>query len=778
MIVTRSWLNEWIDLGSDTTEALCKTFNAIGLEVDSVTEYRVPKKVIVGEVIECKKHPDADKLNVCKVDIGGSVRQIVCGASNVREGIKVSVATIGAKMPGGLVIKPVQLRGVDSEGMICSSTEIGLPKINEGIMILDESFGQLKLGDELCKNPYLNDDAIEIELTANRGDCLSIQGVARDLAAALNRNVHDSVIDHEKEGRIGIGRIAQMVHSDNLSCDLSYRAVDIESIALPGLVSLRLAMIEESFEGALDALLFYATYTTGVILRVYDRSCFRLSEDSKAVVEVKKDDVGFATVLCKEGVASVIGVIQEETSRISDIKASVFIEASYIAPDLVSKMVAENKRKSGPLFYRTSRGSEPYLDLGLSYLFELLQNCSDVSVYGGSMDLRQQYEARHVKVSAEMINAFIGTEIDKTTITNLLKKLGFAMENNKGGHFAVRVPRYRHDIVNQQDVVEEIVRLVGIDNIPAKPSVLKEASRLESDYQRYQKRRQYRYKAAYGGFFESVHFIFSERAKLESLCFTCTLKEKELLNPITATLDTLRPTLLLGLLEAASLNAKSGQRRIALFELGSVFDSDRNESVRMAFVYSGEDENAALVNAGRPAMMSFEKFCEKIATVIGDFELETLLPDNSMLHPYQSAQIVQNGVTIGRLFKLHPTLQEAYDLAPTYMCELDFERFDNLLKIAKPYSRYQASYRDLSIVVPDSLTYKDIASVIQKYQAPEVIRFYPVDRYKDASLGDNNSLSIRFVLQSLEKTLEEEDITSAMESIVAGLQSDLGVVLR
>ena len=155
MIVTRSWLNEWIDLKGITTEDLCKTLNSIGLEVDSLVSYDIPKKVVFGRVLECEKHPDADKLNICQVDIGSSVRQIVCGASNVRAGLDVVVATIGAQMTGGLTIKPVKLRGVDSEGMICSASEIGMPDFCPGIMELDSSIGTFNLGEEIYLNEWL-----------------------------------------------------------------------------------------------------------------------------------------------------------------------------------------------------------------------------------------------------------------------------------------------------------------------------------------------------------------------------------------------------------------------------------------------------------------------------------------------------------------------------------------------------------------------------------------------------------------------------------------------
>ena len=210
MIVTRSWLNEWIDLNGISTDDLCKTFNSIGLEVDRLKTYEIPHKIVFGKVVECEKHPDADKLNVCKVDIGSSIRQIVCGASNVRVGLDVVVATIGAKMPSGLVIKPVQLRGVDSEGMICSASEIGLEDCQDGILEVDSSIGKYTLGQEVSKNPILSDDLIEIELTANRGDCLSIRGVARDLSAAYDRPLVHNNYNEDEERRIGIGRILSL----------------------------------------------------------------------------------------------------------------------------------------------------------------------------------------------------------------------------------------------------------------------------------------------------------------------------------------------------------------------------------------------------------------------------------------------------------------------------------------------------------------------------------------------------------------------------------------
>jgi len=242
MIVTRSWLEEWIDLSEISTDEIAKIFNSIGLEVDRVHHYEMPKKVLFGKVLECEKHPDADKLNVCQVDIGEKTEQIVCGASNVRAGLTVAVATVGAVMPNNMKIKPVKLRGVESNGMICSALELGLEDCQDGILEIDDSIGKFYLGQEISKNPIFNDDLIEIELTANRGDCLSIRGVARDLSAALNREIknHDT---HDKDDKRGIGRILNLTHDKTLDVNLRYKALDIKTITTPLIVKLRLAQI-------------------------------------------------------------------------------------------------------------------------------------------------------------------------------------------------------------------------------------------------------------------------------------------------------------------------------------------------------------------------------------------------------------------------------------------------------------------------------------------------------------------------------------------------------
>jgi len=776
MIVTRSWLNEWIDLSSKSTQQIAKTFNSIGLEVDRIHEYRVPKKIIFGKVLECEKHPDADKLNVCQVDIGSSIRQIVCGASNVRAGLNVVVAVLGAQMPSGLVIKPVKLRGVDSDGMICAASEIGLPDLGKGIIELDESMGTFKLGDEVSTNPLFNDDLIEIELTANRGDCLSIRGVARDLSAAFDIPIKEQQVTDNDEKR-GIGRILALSHDKDLDVNLSYKALSLKELKVPLLVKLRLAQIEEQRECDVETMLLYVTQSTGVILRAYDQNFFLEEGEKVAKVTLCEDENGYACIKGK-GTASLVGIIQKEESKALNREGIILLEASYIPPDIISKKMSESKIKSGPMFYKTSRGSEPELNRGLSFCIDLIESSSNSSTYGGVIELANSYREKVVIVTKQEIDEIIGASIDKAVVASILKNLGFNTSKSSPDNFVISVPQFRHDIVNKQDIVEEIVRMVGIDNIPSKPFILTEDNRLEDNYFEYKKRSTFRHRGANSGFYESVHFVFDEKKTLNSYGFSTTSEELELLNPIVQTLDTLRPTLLTGLLKAASQNVKNGYSSVRLFEIGSVFTAQREESYNMAFIFSGDKESESLANAGKPAKVDFTYFVQKISDVVGAVTLSEYKTTHTLSHEYQSAAVMMNGEVVGELFRVHPTVEKDYDLDITFMCELDFAKIPHGLKIAQKTSKYQASFKDLSLIMPKDMSYEKVKTVIESAEITNLVRFYPVDKYSDESLGENMSLSVRFVLQSIEKTLGEEDITSVMDTILELLKSELGIGLR
>ena len=777
MIVTKHWLSEWVNLNSYSSEDLNKTFNSIGLEVDRVVDYSIPKKIVVGYVLECEKHPDADKLNVCQVDIGTAKRQIVCGAKNVAKGMHVAVAIVGAIMPSGLEIKSATLRGVNSEGMICSAGELGLPDINDGILVLDESIGRLELGRELSQYHNLNDTLIELELTANRGDCLSIHGVARDLSAAYNLPLHETEEIHEEQNRIGIGRILQLSYHGDSEANVMYRVLKKKELDLPLLIRLRLALVEQDYKDNMDAMLQYSTHATGVIFRTYRHDFFEMQKE-KARVYVKLNKDGFAEV-SGESVASIVGVSQNKESYPKEEDETLIVEASYIPPERISKLVSEHKIKSDDVYYRSSRGSEPELSFGMHYCHNLFKAYTVVSFMAGTSEYIKSRDENYLSLSLNNIVDVIGFKIDKIRIVQILKRLGFDIMKSHDKNIVVLVPQFRHDISNEQDIVEEVVRMVGIDNIPSRPLSVIERNQTTDSLLEYKKRRTLRERSVGSGFYETVHYVFGQKSVLKSYGFETVDEDIELLNPIVETLDTLRSTMLVGLLDAAAKNVKFAQKQVALFEVGSVFDKKRVESHKMAFIFSGAVQEDGVSNHGKPKDIDFSSFVRRVSSVIGDFDLQPLEElNNSFMHPYQCAKVIIDGNSVGELYKLHPQIASDNDLGATFLCEIDFSAIKVGLKMAVPYSKFQASFRDLSLVVPENLRYEDVKKVIEANTTDEVQRFYPVDIYSDDQMGESSSLTIRFVLQSPDKTLEEDDILKSMSSVQTALNSELGVELR
>jgi phenylalanyl-tRNA synthetase beta chain len=778
MIVTRAWLQEWINLDGFTTEEISKRFNQIGLEVDSQTSVRIPEKIVVGYVKSCEKHPDADKLNVCQVDIGTGVRQIVCGGQNVAADMYVPVATIGAVMPGGLKIKPAKLRGVDSEGMICSAEEINLPKLNDGILVLDESIGKLKLGEELNQNSVLNDDIIELELTANRGDCLSVHGVSRDLSAALNRPVKNYVSSIKEDNRLGIGRILNLTQEEITSkLNVKYKAFKNSDFDVPLKMRLRLAWIDQSFSTPMDALLRYSIHTTGVINRVYKKEAFIESEVGKAKITLQTGKHGLVQVRGNQ-LNATIGVNQKDVSRSSGNEEILFLETSYIHPETIVEAVAQSGVKTDELYYKTSRGSEPDLEFGMEYTLGLLSTYSNIECYAGSAKTNNLTSEKTLSLDMNKMEALIGQKVDKTTTAQILQNLGFSIPKSDANTMAIVVPAFRHDIENDQDLIEEIVRMVGIDNIKAKPLSVDERNSFNIASNAFAKRKVLRTRASTVGFYESLHFVFNDQSSLKAFGFDVINEELVLINPIVETLDTLRPTLMLGLIEANSNNIKNGSRSSALFEVGSVFKPDRSEHEKMAFIMSGLKESDGLSNSGKPQMVDFATFVQKLALVIGDFRLENAEPMHGLAHPYQMATIYKDDIAIGEVFKLHPSVAKTYDLPDTFLAEIDFSPVSVTMGIMQPYSKFQTSRKDLSLLVPKTVAYDSIEKVIAAAVNEDVKRFYPVDRFESEELGEKMSLTLRFVFQSLEKTLSEEEVTAVLDNVLKTVDETMGITLR
>lgn len=773
MRLSKNWLNEWIDLSAKSAEDICAALNEIGLEVDSCERIRVPSKVVVAKVLECREHENSDHLHVCKVD-AGEILQIVCGAPNVAEGQMVACALEGAKI-GELSIKKAKLRGVESCGMLCSAKELGLGELGKGIMILDESIGELEIGKELSSYPAFDDYLIEIELTPNRGDCLSVRGVARDLSAKFDLPIKDiSPLKKSEDELLGIGRLISLHSEEEKNCALYYKVVNLgENFSLNLKKRLRLALIESKHKSAIEGALEYSTHSTGALFRAYDARKINPNENEKISLKVKNGEYKQSQIYAEDKLLGVAGICANKEFLADENTKIAIIEASYTAPEIIANATGEDKNMpKDEMVYRSSRGSEPAISSSMNLLFgSCFENCE---WYGGSQQISMSVERANILVNCSAISKMIGMDIEKKEIHKILSRLNFEIASGTNDEqFYAKAPAYRHDIQNIADVCEEIVRIYGIDNIPAKPLNFCEANRNSQASLKHALARNLRQRAVDAGYFECVHYIFDDPSELEAMGFKPC--QAQMLNPITNELKELRPTLLNSLLNSALNNAKRGAKQIKLFEYGEVFDTSGKQSSKLGLVSCGLSSLPSLKNGAKGAELSLFELANDIQKILGKISLKAS-ENLEFLSPYEQAKIIQNGKVIGFLGRVKPSLKK--DLPRCYVAQIDFDALKCEHILAEPYSSFPATSRDLSVLVSSELKYEQIKECIEALKVENLQSFYPTDLYSDKSLGDKKSLTISFSFQSNEKTLTDDEINALMQRILDVLKESLGVELR
>ena len=789
MIFTRSILNEVLFL-ENSSEEICKSLNNIGLEVESFKKISAPSKVVVGKVLECQKHPDATKLNVCQVAIATNgdnyeIRQIVCGAKNVREGMYVAVALEGAVLPS-VTIKKAKLRGIDSCGMLCSTSELGFPSVCDGIVELDSSIGKLIIGKELREYSSFCDEVYEISITPNRGDCMSLLGIARDLSVAFGVEMQKIKKINIPDSSPGIGRVLHVVSDDKIDSSVLYMAFELALCPTNLKNALFLAYNENLCSDYLKNALNFTTLYSGVIMNAYPQNFCHLGDanQDKIILHVKKDEKGFDSVYFNDTKLSTIGINNYISCNNNNLgNEFIIVEASYIPPYVVSSNVCNNKPKDLDLhiFQRSSRGSNPNLSLGFDILCEMIicdckeQNCV---IYKDTQEIITYTENESITIDTKLVSKIIGKEVEKTEIINILKALEFEVEiSSDDTLLSVKAPLFRHDINNVADISEEIIRFIGIDNINSIPYSMVQQNQSTDWSHMYKLRRNLAKVAVCLGFNETIHFVFFSKERLKSYGFETLKEELDLTNPITNDLNTLRSTLLCGLLDSAILNKNNGFTNISLFELGSAYTQDREEKILFSFIQSGfVNKEHFPVTKGYKG--DFFTFANRISNIIGEFELRECSSNISLFHPGQCAKMFQRGQEIGIISTLHPKIANTFGLDTTYLCEVDIKKLESNTHSVKSYSKFQKTTRDLSIVISNEIPYFKIRDAILLLNIQEILKFYPLDVYRDEKLGENNSLTIRFELQSMDKTLEDKDIVMITDRILESLKKIFNIELR
>jgi len=806
MKFSESWLREWVNPALSSDE-LAHQITMAGLEVDGVDPVAGEfSGVVIGEVVECGPHPDADKLQVTKISLGdyssatvekGELVDIVCGAKNCRLGLKVAVATVGAVLPGDFKIKKAKLRGVPSFGMLCSESEIGLADDSDGIMELasDAPLGQ-------CVREYLDldDVTIDVDLTANRGDCLGIKGLAREVGVLNSLEVTEPVITK-----------ATPTIDDVL-------AINIEATeACPRYLGRVIKGINPSATTPLwmvEKLRRCGTRSIDPVVDVTNYILLELGHPMHAFDLAKLDggiNVRFANkeekltlldeneVTLKEGTLviaddnkalAMAGIFGGLESGVTTNTTDIFLESAFFAP-LAILGKARQYGLHTDSSHRYERGIDPTLQ------FDAIERATELllSIVGGQagpvVEAKSDADIPQIKdvsLRREKLDGRIGHHIEDDKVTEILTRLGFTVTTTGEGVdkvWQVVVSAYRFDIKIEVDLIEEVARIYGYNNIPnispkatLKMCEKKEAKLSLSNLKQVLVNRDYQ---------EAITYSFVD-PKVQALLHP----EQEVMtlpHPISSEMSVMRLSLWTGLLQAMVYNQNRQQGRVRLFEAGLRFvpDESAENGVRqqnmLAGVISGQrvDEH-----------WSMEKAATDFYDVKGDVEAILALTCDAQgyefskaevdaLHPGQTAKITKNGIYVGCVGALHPELERKLGLnGRTLIFELLLsEVLVQKIPEASDISRFPANRRDLAIVVKEEVDAKKVLQLIEKVGGNYLIDLNLFDVYQGQGIDDGfKSLAIALVLQDTSKTLEEKDITDVIDRVVETLKTELNASLR
>ncbi|WP_121294654.1 phenylalanine--tRNA ligase subunit beta [Helicobacter pylori] len=756
-------LNVFVNTPKDVAK-LCEDLSRLGLEVESCIPCVAPKNVVVGKVLEKAPHKNAEKLSVCQVDVGKEVLQIVCGAKNVAPNQFVPVALNGVLI-GSTTIAKTELRGVESCGMICSSIELGFPKINDGILELDESVGELVLGKELNEYAPFNTHVFEISLTPNRGDCLSVLGIAREISAFY----HTPLKPIKALNFTPKSDLITLSAGENIESHLAYYLICNYSLKTPLNIKLSLAHNNALSENDLNNFIEFSAHFSGVILNAYSLNTTPVD------LSVKNDENNLESVYINHQKRSTIAIKHQDQK---DLSECLLLEASYTDPVSLSLKLHALKdktlQKDNALVYRSARGSNPNLSDGLNFLSAHLK-----ATILESKQTKHSLKDRTLTFQLEDITEILGLAVEKEKIQGILKNLGFKVSvkepNSKPQILEVIVPNFRHDIKTIQDIAEEILRFVGIDNLVSKPLHCVSSKNSNPHYDTHRFFENLKHKALACGFKEVIHYVFYSKEKQQKLGFEVLEDPLELQNPITTELNTLRTSLVCGLLDASLRNKNLGFKSIALYEKGSVYNSKREEIQKLGFLVSGLQKKESYPDA-KGKTWDFYSFAECVSKVIGDFSLEKLTAQTPINHPYQSAKIIQNHKIIGVIAKIHPKVIQELDLFESYYAEIDAFKLKRPAMLLKPFSIYPSSVRDLTLIIDENTAFSRIKKALKDAQIPNLSEILPLDIFKES---DNTiALSVRCVIHSLEKTLNDEEVNSAVQKALEILEKEFNARLK
>lgn len=794
MKFNESWLREWVN-SAVSTEQLCDQITMLGLEVDDVEPVAGAfSGVVVGEVVECAQHPDADKLRVTKVNVGGDrLLDIVCGAPNCRQGLKVACATEGAVLPGDFKIKKTKLRGQPSEGMLCSYSELGIKEDHSGIIELP---ADAPIGKDFREYLDLNDVAIEISLTPNRADCLSIAGIAREVGV-INRaevkapvilevpaTIADKVAVELQAPEACPRYLARVVKNVNVKATSplwlqeKLRRCGIRSIDpivdITNLSLLELGQPMHAFDASkIDGAIQVRMAKEGEELVLLDGTTAKLQPNTLVIADSK-------------GALAMAGIFGGEASGVNENTTDVVLESAFFAPLAITGRARQYGLHTDAS-HRFERGVDPQLarDAMERATALLLEICG-----GEAGEIVEAVSEQHlpkrntVTLRRSKLDAVIGHHIEDETVTDILTRLGLNVIFANDSWTAV-APSWRFDIEIEEDLIEEVARIYGYNSIPnnsplahltmkGTPEKLLEVNRIrtalvDSDYQ------------------EVVTYSFVDPKKQALL--HPNQEALILPNPISSEMSAMRLSLLTGLLDTIAYNQSRQQTRVRIFEGGLRFipDAAAESGIRQELVFG-----AAIVGDKRPVHWESKGEAVDFFDLKGDMErvlsltsarhdLKFVAKQFPALHPGQSAAIMLDGKEIGFIGSVHPSIVQKLGIKgkPVVFEILGDAIANRPVPAAKEISKFPANNRDIAVVVDENVPAGDVLDACRHAGGVKLVAVNLFDVYRGANLAaGKKSLAISLTVQDTEKTLEEEEISTVIQAVLAELAQRFQAYLR
>ncbi|AQQ52839.1 phenylalanine--tRNA ligase subunit beta [Planococcus lenghuensis] len=790
MLVSIDWLKDYVNTQNETAEELAEKVTRAGIEVDAVIDRSEGlKKLVIGYVEECGKHPEADKLSLCQVNVGEETLQIICGAPNIGQGQKVVVALPGARLPGGVKIKKAKLRGEVSNGMICSHQELGIegkvvPKAYaDGIYVLPED---APIGADAIEYLNLNDHVLELGLTPNRADAMSMLGVAYEVGAILSEDVKLPEITYEEANETVESKLKLRVEApEDNPLYIAKVVKNIEVKESPAWLQQRLmAAGVRPLNNVVDVTNFvlmeygqplhafdYDDLKTGeiVVRRAKDGETITTLDDA----ERKLAPHNLVITNGQEPVA-LAGVMGGANSEVSTKTTTVVIESAYFAPASV-RQTSKDQGLRSDASSRYEKGIDPNrVEPAAERAAQLLAELAGGEVLAGSVvvDSLDRTE-RTVAVSPDFINERLGMKIPFEDMIQILRRLKFETEaaNNQ---LIINVPTRRQDIQIEEDVVEEIARLYGYDEIPATLPETESSPGGLTPYQ--EKRRLVRRYMESAGLLQAVTYSLTSEKSAQQFALNATETTK-LLMPMSEERSVLRQSLIPHLLEAVTYNTARQNDSVALYETGSVFlKSDGElpeEQEHLAAAITGMWLNNSWQGEKKPVdFFVLKGIVEGLAAKLGS-ELTFQKGQLDGLHPGRTADILFNGERIGVIGQVHPSEQKQRDLKETYVLELNLHKLlvlEPAPLVFEPVSRFPSISRDIALVLGKDTQAATIESIIRNAGGRLLKDVTVFDVYEGKNMEPGKK-SVAFSLTYFdpEKTLTDEEVAAAHDKVLKAL---------